>query len=120
MRIKSQATYYVKNRRCASFKHRLFLYIITKDALNKDNNILNQKRDSLENKKPVDLLKQTNPILILDEPQNMESSIVKNALENLNPLFTLRYSATHKVAKNKMYRLTPYESYKQGLVKKIL
>jgi len=34
-------------------------------------------------------------------------------------LFKIRYSATHKAVKNLLYRLTPYDSYKQGLVKKI-
>ena len=65
------------------------------------------------------LLVKTNPILILDEPQNMESEITKEAITNLNPLFTLRYSATHRNPYNLVYRLSPFDAYKQKLVKKI-
>ena len=43
----------------------------------------------------------------------------KTYFKTLDPLFKIRYSATHKVMKNLIYRLTPYDSYKQGLVKKI-
>lgn len=46
--------------------------------------------------KPLEFIQTTNPILILDEPQNMESDKAKEALSSLNPLFTLRYSPTHR------------------------
>ena len=59
------------------------------------------------------------PILILDEPQNMESELRVKALAGLNPLFALRYSATHRNPYNLVYRLTPFEAYRQGLVKRI-
>ncbi len=68
---------------------------------------------------PIDFLKATNPILIIDEPQNMESDIRRNAIEELNPLCTLRYSATHKEPYNLVYKLDPVKAYDLGLVKKI-
>ncbi len=58
-------------------------------------------------------------MLILDEPQNMESEGRVRALASLDPLFALRYSATHRNPYNLVYRLTPFEAYRQGLVKKI-
>ena len=56
----------------------------------------------------------------MDEPQEgMDTENSVNQITKLNPLFKLRYSATHEVSVNKVYRLTPYDSYKEGLVKKI-
>lgn len=58
-------------------------------------------------------------MLVLDEPQNMESETSIAALAALRPLFALRYSATHRNPYNVGYRLTPFEAYHQGLVKRI-
>jgi type III restriction enzyme len=56
----------------------------------------------------------------MDEPQEgMDTDNSIKQIAKLNPLFKIRYSATHKVVKNLLYRLTPYDSYKDGLVKKI-
>ena len=68
---------------------------------------------------PIHLVQAARPILILDEPQNMESELRVKALSALNPLFALRYSATHRNPYNLIYRLTPFEAYRQGLVKRI-
>jgi type III restriction enzyme len=84
-----------------------------------DRNVINQYNDKVEGQKPIELVQATNPILILDEPQNMESENSKDALENLNPLFKLRYSATHKNYYNLVYQLTPVEAYNRGIVKQI-
>jgi len=69
--------------------------------------------------KPIEYLKATNPIVIVDEPQNMETDIRKKAIKNLNPLCTLRYSATHKNPYNLLHKLDPVRAYDLGLVKKI-
>ncbi|MFW5884783.1 MAG: DEAD/DEAH box helicase family protein [Patescibacteria group bacterium] len=69
--------------------------------------------------RPIDYITKTNPIVIVDEPQNMESDTRKQAIQNLNPLFTLRYSATHRNLYNLIYRLDPVKAYDLGLVKKI-
>ncbi len=68
---------------------------------------------------PIQYIQAVNPIVIMDEPQNMDTEIRKKAIENLNPLCTLRYSATHKNPYNLVYRLDPVRAYDLGLVKKI-
>jgi type III restriction enzyme len=102
-----------------SNSNKIEVMIITRDSFNKDVNIMNTPQDKFYGKRPIELVKKTNPILILDEPQNMESEITKDAIENLNPLLTLRYSATHKNPYNLIYRLSPVDAYQQKLVKKI-
>lgn len=106
--------------RSFSRNNNIEIMVITLHAFNKEEvNIMHRYRDILHGKKPADLIKQTNPILILDEPQNMESKKSKRALKEFNPLFTIRYSATHRKMYNLIYKLTPYDAYKKGLVKKI-
>ncbi len=68
---------------------------------------------------PAEFIKATRPIVIVDEPQNMETDIRRTAISNLNPLCTLRYSATHTVKYNEIYRLDPVSAYDKGLVKRI-
>lgn len=60
-----------------------------------------------------------NPILIIDEPQSVEGAKTKEGLKRFNPLFTLRYSATHRELYNLVYRLDAMEAYNLKLVKKI-
>lgn len=69
--------------------------------------------------KPIEFIQQSQPIVILDEPQNMESENARRAIQSLNPLFTLRYSATHRNVHNLVYRLDPVRAYDLGLVKRI-
>ena len=70
-------------------------------------------------RRPIDVIAQTNPILIIDEPQSVEGKKTKEALKLFNPLFTLRYSATHREEFNKIYRLDALDAYNKKLVKKI-
>lgn len=95
------------------------IMVMTIDSFNKASNIINQSTDHLQGETPIYLVQSTNPILLLDEPQNMESELSIKALSQLNPLFVLRYSATHRNPYNVIYRLTPFEAYRQGLVKRI-
>jgi len=67
----------------------------------------------------VEFIQATRPIVIVDEPQNMETELRKRAIENLNPLCTLRYSATHIKRYNMVYSLDPVKAYDLGLVKQI-
>lgn len=97
----------------------LEIMVMTIDSFNKDTAVMNKKMDKLSGERPIDLVKRTRPILILDEPQNMETEIRKNAIASLNPLFKLRYSATHREYYNLVYSLTPFEAYNKNLVKKI-
>jgi type III restriction enzyme len=95
------------------------IMVMTVGAFNKDANVLYGARDQMQGEQPIEFIKKTNPILILDEPQNMEGEATRKALENFNSLFRLRYSATHKNPYNLVHQLTPYDAYQLGLVKKI-
>jgi type III restriction enzyme len=95
------------------------IMVMTIAAFNKASNIIRQTTDRLQGETPVHLVQTARPVLILDEPQNMESEKSIAALSVLDPLFALRYSATHRNPYNVVYRLTPYEAYRQGLVKRI-
>ncbi|MBM3128427.1 MAG: DEAD/DEAH box helicase [Chloroflexi bacterium] len=95
------------------------MMVMTIDSFNKASNVIRQTTDRLQGETPIHLVQATRPILILDEPQNMESELRINALSALDPLFALRYSATHRNPYNLVYRLTPFEAYRQGLVKRI-
>jgi type III restriction enzyme len=97
----------------------LELMVMTIDSFNKASNVIRQTTDRLQGETPIHLVQATRPILILDEPQNMESELRVKALSLLDPLFALRYSATHRNPYNVVYRLTPYEAYRHGLVKRI-
>ncbi len=98
------------------------IMIMTIDSVkgDKNNRIMHQERDKMNGIKPVDFIAATNPIVIMDEPQNMESSLSQKAIQDMNALCTLRYSATHKSAYNLVYRLDPVDAYEQGLVKRIV
>jgi type III restriction enzyme len=109
---------YVKDF-CKSNK--IELMIITIDSFNKDGNILNtpQPERGFYGKKPIELIQKTNPIVILDEPQNMEKEKSSAAIASMHPLCTLRYSATHKYPYNLIYQLSPVDAINQKLVKRI-
>lgn len=96
--------------------------VMTLASFNSEDKILNQaQREDLFNNIPfIEAIGKTNPIIIMDEPQEgMDTDNSIRQIAKLNPLFKIRYSATHKVFKNLVFRLTPYDSYKDGLVKKI-
>lgn len=95
----------------------LEVMVMTIDAFKRGETVIRQSREGQD--PPIHWLQTLRPVLILDEPQNMESELSIAALAALNPLFTLRYSATHRNPYNVIYRLTPYDAYRQGLVKRI-
>lgn len=80
-------------------------------------NVINQLRET--GARPIEFIQAAQPIVILDEPQNLETDIRKQAIARLNPLCTLRYSATHRNAYNLIYSLDPVRAYELGLVKQI-
>ena len=93
------------------------LMIMTMASFNSDDKILNQKvREDLFNNKPhIDAIGQTHPVIFMDEPQEgMDTDNSRESLAKLRPLFKFRYSATHAVKVNMLYRLTPSDSYRQG------
>ena len=98
--------------------------IINSQAFNargKDARRIYMKLDEFRSRRPIDILAKANPILIIDEPQSVEGAVTKKRLREFNPLFTLRYSATHRADSiyNMIYRLDALEAYNKRLVKKI-
>lgn len=83
-------------------------------------NIIHRYNDRLEGQKPIELIAQTNPVVIIDEPQTVDTTAKSaEAIKSLNPLFTLRFSATHKDKHLPIYRLDAVDAYNQKLVKEI-
>lgn len=108
----------LSNVRSYAVSNEISIMIINIDSFNKDSNIFNRYDDRIQGK-PSDFVTSVNPILIIDEPQNMESDKAKEALSSLSPLFTLRYSATHRNVYNLVYKFGAVEAYNQGMVKQI-
>ena len=96
--------------------------VMTIDSVRGDENtrIMHQNRDKLAGLRPLDYLRATRPIVIMDEPQNMESKLSQSAVADLDPLCTLRYSATPREIRNLVYRLDPLDAHQLGLVKTIV
>lgn len=86
----------------------------------KESKKIYQRLDNLQSEKPIDIIKRARPILIIDEPQRFGKT-AESTIHEFDPLFTLRYSATHRENQqhNKIYRLDAIDSYNQKLVKKI-
>ena len=82
-------------------------------------NIIHREQDKLNGYKPIDLIAETNPIVIIDEPQSVMGTKGETAVSSLNPLCTLRYSATHKEIQNLIYKLDAVDAYEMNLVKGI-
>ncbi len=96
------------------------IMIINIDAFKKAENIINQAQDKLNGETAMRYIQDTNPIVIIDEPQSVDNTAkAKEAIASLNPLCVLRYSATHREKINLLYRLTPVDAYQMGLVKQI-
>jgi len=84
-------------------------------------NVIYRANEKLSGKRPIDFVHATRPIVIIDEPQSVDSTAkAKDALMQLNPLCTLRYSATHKDRFNLMYVLDPVRAFQLKLVKQIV
>lgn len=97
--------------------------VMTVGAINKkDVNNLYKVSEKTNDVKPIDLIVQTNPIVIVDEPQSVDGGLEgrgKEALAAMQPLCTLRYSATHRHNHHMVYRLDAVEAYQRRLVKQI-
>lgn len=83
-------------------------------------NIIHRAHDRMTGAKPIEFIQQTNPIVIVDEPQSVDTTAKsKEALASLNPMCTLRYSATHVEKHHMLYKLDSVDAYEQKLVKQI-
>ena len=75
-------------------------------------NVINRENDRMSGRRPIEFIHAANPIVIIDEPQSVDSTEKSHrAIQNLNPLLTLRYSATHRNPYNLLYRLDPIKAY---------
>src|SRR3990170_2508397 len=93
---------------------------LTDEQKKKPINVIHQEQDSMSGRRPIEYVQATNPILIIDEPQSVDNTEKsQKAIRNLNPLFCLRYSATHTNPYNLLYQLDPIRAYDMRLVKQI-
>ena len=99
------------------------IMVVTVGAINKKSvNNLYKDSEKTGGEKPIDLVRATNPIIIVDEPQSVDGGLKgqgKKALDAMNPLCTLRYSATHADKHHMLYRLDAVDAYERELVKQI-
>ncbi|MCL2128765.1 MAG: DEAD/DEAH box helicase family protein [Treponema sp.] len=94
--------------------------IITIDSFNKAGvNVIYQPNDGFPDGLPIEYIQKVHPILILDENQNYTSEKSEEALRTLKPLFALNYSATPKKSSGLIYKLSPFDAFRENLVKKI-
>lgn len=98
------------------------IMVMTIDSIRGDasSRVIHQTRDKLNGLRPIDYLKATHPVVIMDEPQNMESKLSQSSIGELDPIATLRFSATHRKQRNVVYRLDPVDAHDHGLVKQIV
>ncbi len=99
------------------------IMVVTVGAINKkDVNNLYKDSEKTGGEKPIDLIKATRPVLIVDEPQSVDGGLQgqgKQALGAMSPLCVLRYSATHVDKHHMVYRLDAVDAYERKLVKQI-
>ena len=97
--------------------------VVTVGAINKkDVNNLYKESEKTGGERPIDLIRTTRPVVIVDEPQSVDGGLTgagKNALDAMTPLCTLRYSATHADKHHMVYRLDAVDAYERRLVKQI-
>lgn len=97
--------------------------IVTIQSINSANNVFyDADREQTFDKAAVDWVAETRPILIVDEPQSVEGGLKgqgREALAKMNPLATLRYTATPRVKYHHVYRLDAFDAHERGLVKSI-
>lgn len=90
-----------------------------KEGSKGDSLIIYSRREDFKFRRPIDVIAKNRPIIIMDEPQKMGGDATQASLRNFNPLFTINYSATHRVQHNLVYVLDALDAYNQKLVKKI-
>lgn len=100
--------------------HQAFTASFKEGAKNEVSRILYSERDTFGSRRPIDVIKSNNPIMILDEPQKLGGPVTQKALrEQFNALFSLNFSATHAKEHNLIHVLDALDAYNEKLVKKI-
>lgn len=112
----------VNRLRQFAVSNQIQILVINIDAFNKkDIAVIHKEADKLSGRKPIEFVCATNPIVIIDEPQSVDNTEkAQEAIRSLNPLCTLRYSATHKNYYNLVYSLNPIRAFDLRLVKQIV
>jgi type III restriction enzyme len=110
--------------------HALQILVINIDAFRKNftgteaeqkSNVIYKESDKLSGRQPIEFVQAARPIVIIDEPQSVDATEkAQEAIKALNPLCTLRYSATHRNPYNLVYRLDPVRAFELKLVKQIV
>ena len=112
----------VSHLRQFAMSNQIQILVINIDAFNKkDIAVIHKEADKLSGHKPIEFVCATNPIVIIDEPQSVDNTEKsQEAIRSLNPLCTLRYSATHRNPYNLIYSLNPIRAFDLRLVKQIV
>ncbi len=120
----------VNRLRQFALSNTLQILIINIDAFRKNftgteaeqkSNVIYKESDRLSGRQPIEFVQAARPIVIIDEPQSVDSTDrAQEAIRSLNPLCTLRYSATHRNPYNLVYRLDPVKAFELRLVKQIV
>lgn len=96
--------------------------IINTQAFNSNSIMMNEQPEKLNGRIPVNIIATTRPVMILDEPQEIDGNDqgqIRTQLARFNPMMMLRYSATHKDYYNLIYSLDSVDAFNMKLVKKI-
>lgn len=121
---------YVDRLRRFATANSIQISIINIDAFRKNftgtpdeikSNVMYRLSERLSWRQPIEFVQATRPIVIIDEPQSVDNTErAQEAIKALNPLCTLRYSATHRNPYNLVYRLDPIRAFELRLVKQIV
>ena len=109
----------VSKLRQFSASNQMQLMVMNIQAFDKSSTVIQNTKDQMNGRRPIEFIQHARPVVVLDEPQNLATELRTKAIESLNPLCTLRYSATHKDYFNLVYRLDPVQAYDLRLVKRI-
>jgi type III restriction enzyme len=109
----------VSKLRQFSASNQMQLMVMNIQAFDKSSTVIQNTKDQMNGRRPIEFIQHARPVVVLDEPQNLATELRTKAIESLNPLCTLRYSATHKDYFNLVYRLDPVKAYDLKLVKRI-
>jgi type III restriction enzyme len=109
----------VSKLRQFSASNQMQLMVMNIQAFDKSSTVIQNTKDQMNGRRPIEFIQHARPLVVVDEPQNLATELRTKAIESLNPLCTLRYSATHKDYFNLVYRLDPVKAYDLKLVKRI-
>lgn len=107
-------------RQFATAPH-LQILVISIAAMTGDANtrLIHRQTDALNGYAPIEFLRACRPIVVMDEPQSLDGPTQVPAIDALEPLFRVGYSATPPEGAHLVHRLTPVDAYNQRLVKRI-